>query len=179
MTGVGESEMPSVAEIIARHQATVWRYLRLLGCDAATADDLTQETFMALLRQKEFQYSSAAATAVYLRRVAHNLYVSWLRRRKPTQPLLDSDACEIVWEQWTDGDDDQQQLLAILRECFGQLSPRAQQALRLRFQDDSCRTDIGAALGITEHGAKNLMQRAKQQLRQCVQSKTETKPPID
>ncbi len=179
MTGVGDSNMPSVAEIIARHQVSVWRYLRLLGCDAATADDLTQETFLALLKQTDFQYSSAAATAVYLRRVAHNLYVSWLRRRKPTQPLLDHEACEMVWGEWTRGDDEQQHLLSILRDCLAQLTPRAQQALRLRFEDASRRTDIGAALGITEHGAKNLMQRAKQQLRECVQAKLETKPPID
>ncbi len=172
--------MPSVAEIIARHQVSVWRYLRLLGCDAATADDLTQETFLALLKQTDFQYSSAAATAVYLRRVAHNLYVSWLRRRKPTQPLLDHEACEMVWVMNGHAG------MMNNNICCPSFVIASHNSLRelnrlcgLRFEDASRRTDIGAALGITEHGAKNLMQRAKQQLRECVQAKLETKPPID
>ncbi len=114
---------------------------------------------------------------MYLKRTAHNMYVSWLRKRKPTQALGDLEVCDTLWERWTSGDDDQALLLAALKSCFEQLSPRAQQALRLRFQEATSRNDIGAALGITEHGAKNLMQRAKQQLRQCVETKIQSKPP--
>ena len=29
-----------IEELIAKHQAGVWRYLRALGCDGALADDL-------------------------------------------------------------------------------------------------------------------------------------------
>jgi RNA polymerase sigma-70 factor (ECF subfamily) len=45
-------------------------------------------------------------------------------------------------------------------------------ALDMRFRDRSSRSEIAVALGITEHGAKNLMQRAKQQLRVCIERKT-------
>lgn len=165
-------QVPSAAELIAQHQGGVWRYLRVLGCDAPTADDLTQETFLALLRQTEFRHTDPAATAAYLRRTAHNFYVSWLRRRKPTQPLHEVEAGNLVWGEWTRGDDHQEKLLQALRECLQELTPRAQQALRLRFEDQTARTSIGESLGITEHGAKNLMQRAKQQLRECIQAKT-------
>jgi RNA polymerase sigma-70 factor (ECF subfamily) len=41
----------------------------------------------------------------------------------------------------------------------------------MRFADEASREEIAAALGISEHGAKNLMQRAKHQLRECVESK--------
>ena len=41
----------------------------------------------------------------------------------------------------------------------------------LRFAEDNSRQTIAESLGITEHGAKNLMQRAKSQLRQCVEQK--------
>ena len=43
----------------------------------------------------------------------------------------------------------------------------------LRFRKKEARQDIGAELGITEHGAKNLMQRAKKQLRSCIEGKLE------
>ena len=38
-----------VARLVREHQAGVWRYLRVLGCPATEAEDLTQETFLAVL----------------------------------------------------------------------------------------------------------------------------------
>jgi RNA polymerase sigma-70 factor (ECF subfamily) len=41
----------------------------------------------------------------------------------------------------------------------------------MRFREKLPRVEIAAALQITEHGAKNLMQRAKKQLQSCIESK--------
>ncbi|MFO0922154.1 MAG: hypothetical protein U0905_06645 [Pirellulales bacterium] len=41
----------------------------------------------------------------------------------------------------------------------------------MRFRDNAAREEIAAALGVSEHGAKNLMQRAKTQLKECVESR--------
>ena len=41
----------------------------------------------------------------------------------------------------------------------------------MRFGDKASRASIAADLEITEHGAKNLMQRAKKRLRECMESK--------
>jgi RNA polymerase sigma-70 factor (ECF subfamily) len=41
----------------------------------------------------------------------------------------------------------------------------------MRFASNASRAEIGEALSITDHGARNLMQRAKQQLRQCVEER--------
>ncbi|HEX7449919.1 MAG TPA: sigma factor, partial [Pirellulales bacterium] len=57
------------ARLIEEHQAGVWRYLRVLGCNAAEAEDLTQDTFLAVL-EKPFHDYQRAATAAYLRQVA-------------------------------------------------------------------------------------------------------------
>ena len=65
--------------LIEHHQAGVWRYLRVLGCDPALADDLTQETFLHVM-QRSFDDHSPAATAAYLRTTAHNLYMTVQRR---------------------------------------------------------------------------------------------------
>jgi RNA polymerase sigma-70 factor (ECF subfamily) len=67
------------ARLVERHQSGVWRYLRALGCDPVLAEDLTQDTFLAVLRQPFEEYSEAA-TAAYLRRTARNLYVNSHRR---------------------------------------------------------------------------------------------------
>ena len=70
------------AELIARHQNGIWRYLRMLGCDSSTADDLTQETFLRVLRRDNFVQHSDAATSSYLRRTAYNLLVSMHRKQR-------------------------------------------------------------------------------------------------
>lgn len=159
------------AELIKRHQAGVWRYLRVLGCDPATADDLTQDTFLKVLRRKEFVQHSDAATATYLRRTAHNLFVSMHRRGGSSKEVQAFETLEEVWNRWAGRDAGGDEAIDALRICLNGLTERAQLALRMRYAESASRAEIGAALGITEHGARNLMQRAKQQLKSCVESK--------
>lgn len=164
-------EMPALdpATLIERYQTGIWRYLRALGCDPAEADDLTQETFLAVL-QHTFVDNGPAAVAAYLRRVAHNLLVSARRRAGKVMAVEDIEQFDRAWEDWA-GIDEGEARLEALRECLQQLTDRARMALDMRFRDRSSRSEIAVALGITEHGAKNLMQRAKQQLRVCIERK--------
>lgn len=161
----------SAEDLIRRHQVGVWRYLRMLGCDESLADDLTQETLLKVLCKDEFTQHSDPATASYLRTTAHNLLVSHHRKGGRTKTLVTSDPLDEVWNRWAGRDLSGDETLDRLRSCMESLSDRAKLALQMRFADDASRAEIAAALEITEHGARNLMQRAKQQLRDCVQSK--------
>ena len=155
--------------LIETYQAGVWRYLRALGCEAALAEDLTQDTFLAVL-QRPFQDISPAATAVYLRKTALNLLISHKRRAGKVTAVEDVEELDRTWSAWA-GNDQGEALLDALRDCLQGLTERARLALTMRFRGDNSRAEIAAALEITEHGAKNLMQRAKQQLRECVEKK--------
>jgi RNA polymerase sigma-70 factor, ECF subfamily len=156
-------------QLIREHQAAVWRYLRAIGCEAALADDLTQETFLVVLR-RPFDDYDPAKTAAYLRKVARNFFISTQRRAGKVTPVADVEGLDQAWTRWA-GYDDGNELLDVLRECLSALSDRARLALQLRFRDHQSRVNIAAALGITDHGARNLLQRAKQQLRKCVEEK--------
>lgn len=155
--------------LIDQHQAGIWRYLRALGCESALAEDLTQETFLTVLK-KPFDDYNPSATASYLRRVAHNLFISVQRRAGKVLAVENVEKLDHAWSRWV-GDDSGEELLEALRDCLPSLTQRARQALDLRFQKKETRQNIGAALGITEHGAKNLMQRAKKQLQNCIEGK--------
>lgn len=159
----------SLTEIVARHQVTVWRYLRALGSEPSLADDLTQDTFLEIMKRPFTQYSDAA-TASYLRRVAHNLFISRRRRDGRMTVTEHAEQFESAWVRWA-GCDSGNAAVEALSDCFKHLTERAQQALKLRFKEESSRGKIAESLGITEHGAKNLMQRAKAQLRECVERK--------
>lgn len=155
--------------LIEDHQAGVWRYLRALGCESNLADDLTQETFLAVL-QRPFEDYNPAATAAYLRRTAYNALVSFQRRAKKVTTVENIDELNRNWESWA-GDDNGEELVDALRRCLAVLSERARLALELRFKERASRETIAAALEMSEDGAKNLMQRAKKTLRECIESK--------
>ncbi|GIW93471.1 MAG: DNA-directed RNA polymerase sigma-70 factor [Pirellulaceae bacterium] len=164
----GASEL-DVRKLVTLHQVGLWRYLRALGCPADMAEDLVQETFLLVL-QRPFQDYDDRATRAYLRRVARNLLVSHLRRTGRTTQLEQIEELESEWDRWA-GQDDGQHLLDALRDCFQQLSQRVRSALEMRFREKCSRRQIAAALQMTEHGAKNLLQRAKQKLRRCIEEK--------
>jgi RNA polymerase sigma-70 factor, ECF subfamily len=157
------------ARLIQTYQTGVWRYLRAMGCESALAEDLTQETFLAVL-QRPFNDVSPAATSAYLRKTALNMLISHQRRVGRVRPVENIEQLDQTWMRWA-GDDDGQVALVHLRDCLARLTERARLALEMRFRSESTRAEIASALEITEHGAKNLMQRAKQQLRECIESK--------
>ena len=157
------------AQLIEKYQVGVWRYLRALGCEPALADDLTQETFLSVL-QHPFTDFGPATTAGYLRKVAHNQFISTQRRVGRVIAVENIEEFDRAWEQWA-GNDDGEAMVEALRECLQELTPRARLALDMRFRKRESRASIAAALGISEHGAKNLMQRAKQLLRKCIEGR--------
>jgi RNA polymerase sigma-70 factor (ECF subfamily) len=157
------------ARLIETYQTGVWRYLRALGCEPALAEDLTQDTFLAVL-QRPFQDVSPASTSAYLRRTALNMLISHERRAGRVRSTDNIEQLDQAWARWV-GNDDGEVVLDHLRDCLKRLTARARMALEMRFRDDRSRSDIAAALHISPHGAKNLMQRAKQQLRECIEAK--------
>lgn len=163
-----ETNGVDVETLVREHQVGLWRYLRALGCEASIAEDLVQDTFVAVLKH-DVQDLGQAAMAGYLRTVARNHFISRMRREKRVQAVEEIELIDECWQQWV-GDETGDALLDALRGCFARLTDRAKQALEMRFRDRSSRGEIAAALEVTEHGAKNLMQRAKQQLKACIES---------
>ncbi len=168
-TAVPGTTSVDVSNLVANHQTGLWRYLRALGCPADTAEDLVQETFLVVL-ERPFEDYDARATRAYLRRVARNLLINHLRRTGRLTQIEALDELESNWDRWA-GEDDGQSLLDALRDCYQQLSDRVRSALDLRFREKRSRREIAAFLQMSEHGAKNLMQRAKQRLRRCIEEK--------
>jgi RNA polymerase sigma-70 factor (ECF subfamily) len=161
----------SPEELVRRHQADVWRYLRYLGCDAVEAEDLTQETFLAVLRSP-FEQRSPVETAAYLRRVARNQLLM-LRRRQGREPALaELTAAENVWAGVIiEGRFDP--YLAALEECLKSvIAPRAREAVAMHYSDGASREAIATALKMTTDGVKTLLRRTRAALRECIERKT-------
>lgn len=80
------------------------------------------------------------------------------------------------WQRWAGKDLTGDEAVDALKACLELLTERAKEALRLRFVENLPRVQIGEALDISDHGARNLMQRAKAQLRDCVSERLKQSP---
>ena len=161
--------------LIDDHQVSIWQYLRALGCEFHEADDLTQETFLTVFR-RPFHYYGRAAAAGYLRRVAFHRFVVNCRRTNKTITVGDFEEFDERRSRWT-GDSSPDPLLDVLADCLACLPERSRLSLQMRFRDGLPRKQIADKLSITEHGVRNLMQRAKRKLRDSIERKIRDKQP--
>ncbi len=165
-----------VETLVQTYQASVWRYLRYLGCDPPQADDLTQETFLAV-HAKPFEEHSPEATAAYLRTVARNLFLMSLRRAKRQAIIKNVEVIDEVWQHYTAAGgaaaggaaDDGEAYREAMRDCVETLAGRARAAIDLCYRDQRSRCDIARELEMTEDGVKSLLRRTREILRKCVE----------
>lgn len=167
MTVVSEPPEVSLESLVHQYQADVWRYLRYLGATAADADDLTQETFLAVARAA-FEERSPEQTAGFLRTVARNQLLMARRRQGREVNTIELEAAEQVWSQ-TVGPAGMNGYLAALADCLQHLDGRARQALDQFYRDRRGRAEIAENLQMKPDGVKSLLRRTRDVLRQCIE----------
>ncbi len=153
--------------LVRTHQAGIWRYLRALGCNAAEAEDLTQETFLEVLR-RPFEQRNEKSSAAYLRLVARHQMLMVRRKHGREVGLAEVEGIEVEWSEYA-GDDGGGLKVEALRECLKGLDERERKALELRYKEEVPREEIGRALELSDGGVKNLMERARDKLKRCME----------
>jgi RNA polymerase sigma-70 factor, ECF subfamily len=159
-------------EIVARHQAAVYGYLRSRILDGIDAEDLAQEAFLRFYLEIH-RFDGSSAVRPWLLGIARNILrenLRRLRRRREvawTRLCLEADA---VAEPARDGFDE---ALRHLPACLESLGPSARQAVDLHYAQKFRFAEIGRRLRRSEGAVKLLMFRARQALKQCIDSKTD------
>lgn len=152
---------------MAEHQTNVWRFLRMLGCDRALADDLTQDVFLYVLDHPVVDLGRAAM-AGYLRKTARHLYLNWLRDHRRELPLHIEAESEAAWAEATPNDNSDDRVAALHR-CLEKLAQRQRLALDLKYRDGRSEAEVAQAMEATVDAIKGLLKRSREQLRDCVQ----------
>ena len=154
--------------VIRTHQRGIWRYLRFLGADPSTADDLTQDTFLKVLRSPP-QDRGSSALARWLRRTALNLFRSSNRRARAGFSLEEAEV-ELIWQQYsttTQGDE----YVDALERCLQELPEQQRMAIELRYRENASRAEIATALRVTPEGAKTALRRSRARLHRCIEAR--------
>lgn len=155
LTRARQGEDAAFAALLRQHQASVFSigYRMLNRRDAA--EDLAQEVFLQLYRKLD-SIESVEHLGFWLRRVASNLAIDWLRRAAygPTQPI--DEGAEVAAPHGEDDPLMSRELLRLLEE----LAPAARAVMVLRYQEDRDVAEIAAALDMPVNTVKSHIKRS-------------------
>ena len=145
------------AELFARHRASVWGFFRRRVWDATRAEDLTQETFIALMKSAP-RYEVRAPFRSFLFGIAFNL-LSEERRR--TRPPASADALAGLAADAPDLD-----VVMHVRQAIAALDPIDRDVLLLREFETLSYAEIASALGIPVNTVRSRLFRARMAVRE-------------
>ena len=154
-------------QMMHEHQADVWRYLRMLGCELSRADDLVQDTFVAMIGRSFDVSLGRHATAAYLRNIAYSLYLTCLKRESRQVSLGSLTEAEHTWNSYTSERGDERH--DALRRCIDKLDSRNREILELNYKEELSGKEIAKRAATTVNAIKSIMKRTKSQLRECVE----------
>lgn len=148
------------ADLFARHRASVWGFFRRRVWDAARAEDLTQETFVALLKSAP-RYEVRAPFRSFLFGIAFNLLAEERRRARHA-----GTADELPGLAANTPDLD---VVVHVRQAIASLDPIDRDVLLLREFETLSYAEIAAALDVPVNTVRSRLFRARMAVREKLQ----------
>jgi RNA polymerase sigma factor (sigma-70 family) len=174
MTSDADSGAPADIELVARyaagdqaaarllthrHAPRVFALARRMLGDVAEAEDVTQEAMLRLWRAAP-DWEDRAALGTWLYRVASNLCIDRLRRRRPTAELPeladDRPGASVALEA--------RDRAAALEAAMARLPDRQRLAVLLRHFEDRSNPEIAVVLEVSVEAVESLLARARRAL---------------
>ena len=152
------------AEIVRRHVDFVYSAALRMVCDSHTAEDITQNTFIALTKNA-LQVRDRSVLSSWLHSTARNLAANAIRtevrRRQREQEAaamneLLANAPEAVWKN----------IAPHLDDAIAALGDTDRDALLLRYFERKSAREMGAIFGTSEEAAQKRVSRAVERLRE-------------
>lgn len=171
---------------LAEHGDALYRFAYYRVYEAATAEDLVQETLLAAWRARE-RFRGEAAERTWLIGILKRKIIDFLRKRGREQPLADladdDDAVDRLFRDdpgqhwrsmpadWPHPDTalEQQQFWRVFHDCLEGLPPRQAQLFALAEFEDLGGEALCKAVGASASNVWVMLHRARLRLRQCLE----------
>ncbi len=160
------------AAFVKTHQSRVYWYLRFLGASEHQAEDLVQETFLAVLKSK-FSFKTPKESMKYLKTSARRLYLKQVAKEQQVFPTDQLEVVDHFWEE-VSAQEHQADHLKALEQCIATLGDHARKALELRYQQQASYEAVGSKLGLKLNSVKSLLRRSRQALAECLQRRLQS-----
>lgn len=152
---------------------TVSALVTSLVRDFRDRDDVLQETAVAVVESFE-RYDPARSFVGWALGIARNQVGLYLRRRGRDRHTFDTEAVEHLAVALENVSPEELHRLDHLRDCMQRLEGRARQLCDLRYRDDLKPAAIAATVGMSANTVAKALQRIRDQLRTCIETRAAT-----
>lgn len=168
MLRVADKDADAFRTLVDRHARTAFA----IGCrmvkDPTEAEDIAQEAMLRLWNNAGKWKAGGSGVEAWLRRVAVNLCLDRLRKRKR---ISDEEVPEQV-DQSPTADavvDNSRQALAV-KHCIGKLGDRQRAAVVLTYYEEQSNSDAAGCMDMKLKGFESLLFRARAALKHCLEN---------
>jgi RNA polymerase sigma-70 factor, ECF subfamily len=154
-----------------RYRIRLHRFIRRLSCDSHEAEEVFQETWLAVIRGKETN-SPVARFRAYVFAIAHRRLADRWRRRKrlgslqPCDPDEVADELTVAPDEWTQ----HAQLQGALMNALANVPVPQREVFLMKVEADLSLEEIAKIMGITHEAAKSRLRYALVRLRAALRT---------
>lgn len=161
-----------VTRLWALAQPRISAFVTAVVRDFRDRDDLIQDIAVAVFESFD-SYDPGRPFDKWALGVARNQFKTYLRKRKRDRERLvfDDETVACVEKAFADEPVEEIRKLDFLKECVGELGDRGRQLCEMRYQDELKPGAISEKLGMPGTAIRKALQRAREQLRLCVERK--------
>jgi RNA polymerase sigma-70 factor, ECF subfamily len=164
-----ERDLAAFRELYQTYGPRVKAYMMRRGADAATAEDLAQETLLAVWRRAGLYAEDKGSIATWIFAIARNLRIDRLRREMPWQELPESRFEQPSPDTPPDEALSEKERQTRVRAALAQLPPEQQEVVTLSYIDGLSHGEIAARLGLPLGTVKSRMRIAYQRIRAALE----------
>lgn len=168
-----QGERASIGQLYEEYNVQVYRYLYYLVGDVHTAEDLTSEVFIRMIRSLPNYHYQGISFQAWLFQIAHNLAVDYFRK--------DRKQLQVELEDNFHGDDpdpdravEQNLTSAMLHQALEKLNSAQRDVIVLRFVAGMPIAQVAQALRKSEDTVKGLQRRGLASLRKILEDRDVT-----
>ncbi len=162
LAAYAEGDQSAARQLVARHAPRVFGLARRMLGETAEAEDIAQEAMLRLWRIAPDWETGRAEVATWLYRVASNLCIDRLRRRRElgsnAVPEIADDSPGALWRL------EERDRAEALQSAMAALPDRQRLALVLRHFDERGNPEIAEILGVSVEAVESLLARGRRSL---------------
>jgi RNA polymerase sigma-70 factor (ECF subfamily) len=174
MSDPADSRTAHVQMLFIQHTSQLRGFIVALSPDFSRVDDVLQETFLTVTR-KAADFEPGSNFIGWACTIARFKVLESGRKAaagaQPFSPEVLESLCACVPEP-----EQEDERIKLLASCLEQLAPQARRAIELRYQQAHKPAEIAQILGWTPNAIYVALSRARDVLKNCVETKLRTLP---
>ena len=171
MAMVSQGDHSAFETVLSEYLDALYAYALRLSGSPAMAEDLVQDTWLAVWQKAASYRARKASLATWLHRILHNQFVDRMRKRRELPEEAGPPASELTDPETTPA---QAAKLArdadALREALTTLPENQRAALLLRHASGFSTPEVGAILGVSTRAAESLLARGRRSLKSLLEN---------